>query len=203
MDSVTTAANTRIRLIVGLGNPGPDYEKTRHNAGAWLIEQLTHAEKLKLHTEIKFKGRLAKLVLDDQECWLLIPNTFMNLSGQSVSAVAKFYKINPAEILVAHDELDFPPGVIRLKKGGGVGGHNGLKDIAAHLQTPDFYRLRIGIGHPGDRDAVLNYVLGIPSKNDVKLIHSTIERALPFIPDLVKGDMAKVMQYLHTHNLLT
>ena len=141
---------SEIKLIVGLGNPGPQYESTRHNAGFWWVDQVCAETGSKLNLEAKFFGHAGKLN-GAIEAWLLKPTTFMNASGRAVGAIAKFYKITPEEILVIHDELDLPPGTTKLKKGGGHGGHNGLKDIAAQLGTPDFWRLRIGIGHPGEK----------------------------------------------------
>lgn len=185
-------------LIVGLGNPGAEYAHTRHNAGAWLIARLAEHFQTTLRHESKFKAQVARINSNDQECWLLIPNTFMNLSGQAVHAICQFYKIPTEEILVAHDELDFLPGTIRLKKGGGSGGHNGLKDITEKLSSPDYYRLRIGIGHPGDRHKVLDYVLNAPSKTDKTLIETAFTNFIPLLPDLITGKTEKVMQELHT-----
>lgn len=186
-----------IKLIVGLGNPGPEYEQTRHNAGAWLIKQLAAQFHVNLRRETKFKGFVAAITVHNHECWLLIPSTFMNLSGQAVNAVANFYKITPQEILVAHDELDFPAGTIRLKQGGGHGGHNGLRDIVAHLHSNDFHRVRIGIGHPGDRDQVHDYVLSAPSRHDRQQIENAIEQLIKTLPDLISGHFQKVMRELH------
>lgn len=187
-----------IKLIVGLGNPGKEYAGTRHNAGAWLVELLAQQHHVKLLPEAKVKGQIAKIIFDNQECWLMIPTTFMNHSGQAVQALANFYKIAAEEILIAHDELDFPAGVIRLKQEGGHGGHNGLRDIIAHLQTKNFARLRIGIGRPENSDQGIDYVLHAPSKHDEKLIMQAIENVLPMIPDLVAGNFQKVMQSLHS-----
>lgn len=181
---------------MGLGNPGPKYAKTRHNVGAWLVEELANQNHLSLRTEPKFSGQVACLDSKDQFCWLLIPNTFMNESGRSVQAVAKFYKISAEEILVAHDELDFPAGTIRLKVGGGHGGHNGLRDIIQCLGNP-FYRLRIGINHPGHRDLVTPYVLGEPSNQDRNKITQAIEEVLPIIPDLLAGEIDRAFRNLH------
>lgn len=189
---------SQIKLIVGLGNPGSDYANTRHNAGAWLVEALAEQQQQKLHLEKKFKANITHFKLLEHECWLLIPTTFMNLSGQAVKAFASFYKIAPQEILVAHDELDFTPGIVRLKQGGGAGGHNGLKDIIAQLPSPDFYRLRIGIGHPGNRDDVADYVLHTPSRHEHKQILDAIARALNLIPELIQGKMQHVMRELHS-----
>ena len=157
---------TTPRLIVGLGNPGPEYEATRHNVGFWFVDRLADTLKVSLAPQAKFYGKAARA----GDLWLLQPSTFMNRSGQAVAALANFYKISPAEILVIHDELDLPPGGIRLKQGGGNGGHNGLKDIQAKLGTPDFWRLRLGIGHPrtlGLSQQVADFVLHQPRKEEL------------------------------------
>lgn len=188
-----------IRLIVGLGNPGAEYEKTRHNAGFWLVDEL--AWKLKappLGPEGKFFGEAGRVKLDGEDLWLLKPMTFMNLSGQSVGALARFYKIAPEEVLVVHDELDLEPGIAKLKQGGGHGGHNGLKDIIAKLGTPNFWRLRIGIGHPGDRAEVVNFVLKKPRAEEQQEIDDAIGRALAVLPQVIAGDMPGAMKVLHT-----
>jgi PTH1 family peptidyl-tRNA hydrolase len=174
------------RLVVGLGNPGADYSETRHNAGFWFCERLAARLGASLAREARFHG-LAGLARSEG-VWLLLPQTFMNRSGQAVGALARFHKIAPAEMLVVHDELDIPPGQLRLKFGGGLGGHNGLKDIAAHLGTQDFWRLRIGIGHPGDRNEVVNYVLKPPRKEESAEIEFAIERALDLWPFIARGE---------------
>ena len=156
------------KLVVGLGNPGAEYSETRHNAGFWFCERLARELGVSFSKEARFHGFAANARNDG--VWLLMPQTFMNRSGQSVAALARFYRIEPAEILVVHDELDIPPGQLRLKFGGGLGGHNGLKDITAHLGTQDFWRLRIGIGHPGDRNEVVNFVLKRPGRAESDLI---------------------------------
>lgn len=186
-----------IQLIVGLGNPGPEYVDTRHNAGAWLVDLLAEQGQ-PLRLESKWKGRVGQTVLHDQHCRLLVPETFMNLSGLAVRTLADFYHISPEEILVIHDDLDLAPGDIRLKKGGGHGGHNGLRDIISHLNTPDFYRLRIGIGHPGHKDQVASYVLHRPSKTEQERILSAIESGLEVLPDIAIGHFEQAMQQLHT-----
>lgn len=186
-----------MRLIVGLGNPGREYEATRHNAGFWWVENLADAQGITLRSESRFFGKVARVSGGGQDCWLLLPQTFMNRSGQAVGALAGFYKIAPGEILVVHDELDLPPGVARLKKGGGVAGHNGLKDISARL-GPDFWRLRIGIGHPGDRAAVVNYVLHPPREEEAELISDAVTRSLEVWPLIFAGEMEKAMHRLHT-----
>jgi PTH1 family peptidyl-tRNA hydrolase len=190
--------HTPIKLIVGLGNPGSEYAETRHNVGAWLVEQLAEQQQQKLRVESKFKARVTRLRLAEHECWLLIPTTYMNHSGDPVQAFSHFHKISPEEILVAHDELDFPTGIVRLKKDGGAGGRNGLKDILAQLSTPNFYRLRIGIGHPGDRNKVIDYVLSSPSRADNKLITQAIDQAISVMPDLISGHFQKAVRELHT-----
>jgi len=190
-------AQQAVKLVVGLGNPGPEYEATRHNAGFWWVENLADAQRVRLRTEAKFFGRVGRLTGDPYDCWLLLPNTYMNESGRAVQALAAFYKISPENILVVHDELDLPPGTARLKKGGGVAGHNGLKDIAARI-GPDFWRLRIGIGHPGDRNAVTDYVLHPPRHEEVQQISSSVEQSLEIWPLLQAGEMEKAMHRLHT-----
>ena len=189
--------NTPIQLIVGLGNPGAQYEHTRHNVGAWFIESIVAHFNLTLRIESKFQGRLARLCQGEQVCWLLIPSTYMNQSGLAVQAVAHYYKIDPQAILVAHDELDFPAGDIRLKQSGGHGGHNGLRDIINRLQTSAFNRLRIGIDHPGHRDQVTPYVLGAPSLADKERIDGAIHQALQLMPEFLTGDLQGAFRKLH------
>lgn len=186
-----------IELIVGLGNPGPEYEHTRHNAGAWFVQQLATRFNINLRMEKKFSGLYASIDTDAHSCRLLIPSTFMNLSGQSVSALTSFYKIPAHAILVAHDELDFPPGIARLKYAGGHGGHKGISDIIRHVNTPNFYRLRLGIGHPGDRSQVSNYVLSRPSTSEREGIQSSIDQTMAVINDLLEGKIFHATQYLH------
>jgi peptidyl-tRNA hydrolase, PTH1 family len=187
-----------IRLVVGLGNPGSEYEETRHNAGFWFVDRLAGEARVNLRLETKFHGVLGRLRQGDQECWLLKPTTFMNLSGRAVLAVAHFYKILPNEILVAHDELDLEPGTVKLKYAGGHAGHNGLKDIAAQLGVPDFWRLRLGIGHPGDRGQVKDYVLHRPGKDERAAIDETIDQSLHVWPKLLAGQQESAMLALHT-----
>ncbi len=183
------------RLIVGLGNPGSQYSETRHNAGFWFCERLAD----KLGARFSHESRFHGLVANAREAgvWLLMPQTFMNRSGQAVGALARFYRIAPAEILVVHDELDIPPGQLRLKFGGGLGGHNGLKDSSAHLGTNDYWRLRIGIGHPGDRNEVVNYVLKPARREEQELIDEAIERALAAWPKIAGGDWNAATQRLN------
>lgn len=187
-----------LQLIVGLGNPGPDYQATRHNAGAWFVERLCKDAGVALSAEPKFKGRVASLTLQKRSLRILLPNTYMNHSGQAVIAICQFYKISPEQMLVVHDDLDLPPGCARLKWDGGDGGHNGLKDIIRHIGTKQFCRLRLGIGHPGDREGVLDYVLHRPSVSDEKSILMGIDRAISVLPDLVDGKLSKAMTTLHT-----
>ncbi len=181
------------RLIVGLGNPGSEYADTRHNLGFWFIDRLARELKIDLAPQGKFFGRVGRA----GECWLLQPTTYMNRSGQAVAALANFYKITADEVLVIHDELDLPPGAIRLKQGGGNGGHNGLKDIQAHLATPDFWRLRLGIGHPGVRNEVIDYVLKAPRREEQELIDPALDRCLLAWPKLGVGDYAAAQRQLH------
>lgn len=184
------------RLIVGLGNPGAEYEDTRHNAGFWFVDQLARDLKTHLAPQKNFFGLVAKA----GDVWLLQPTTFMNRSGQSVAALARFYKIAPAEVLVVHDELDLLPGAIRLKQGGGNGGHNGLKDIQAQLGTPDFWRLRLGIGHPRSlnlKQEVVDFVLHRPRHEEQQEIDRAIERCLLAWPRIAAGDFAGAQQQLH------
>lgn len=189
---------TGIRLLVGLGNPGPQYEDTRHNAGFWWIDELCRAHGTPLNAEAKFFGRTARLKSGPDEAWLLQPTTFMNGSGRAVAALARFHKIPPEAILVIHDELDLLPGNIKLKKGGGNGGHNGLKDITAHLGTPDFWRLRLGIGHPGEKSEVVNFVLRSPPREEAHLIQDCISQSTPLLPLLLTGSFEAAMLKLHT-----
>lgn len=190
--------NPGIQLFVGLGNPGAEYEATRHNVGFWWIDQVVAETSAKLAVESKFLGIAGRLKSAGHEAWLLKPTTYMNASGRSVAALAKFYKIEPQAILVIHDDLDLPPGGVKMKKGGGHGGHNGLKDIAAHLGTNDFWRLRLGIGHPGDRNAVINYVLHPPLRDDMPLIEANIDESTALLPMLLAGHFEAAMLKLHT-----
>ena len=191
-----------IRLIVGLGNPGAEYALTRHNAGFWLVDNLANTlPGCKLQRETRFNALAAKTHIAGQEVWLLEPQTYMNRSGQSVGALARFYKITPEEILVVHDELDILPGIAKLKKGGGSGGHNGLKDISAALGTQDYWRLRLGIGHPRDYNLaqqVADFVLQRPRPEQQREIEDALEKSLAIIPLLIEGNPNAAMLQLHT-----
>ncbi len=187
-----------IRLIVGLGNPGAEYEHTRHNAGAWFVNELADSAHLTLRHETKYRGFHGITKFNGQECHLLIPSTYMNLSGQSVSALANYYKIPPQAILVAHDEIDIPAGDIRLKFDGGHGGHNGLRDIIAQLHTKQFHRLRIGVGHPGNSKDVIDYVLKAPKKTERVEIDAAVHKAQEIVLLVVDGKFQKAMHQLHT-----
>lgn len=190
----------KIKLIVGLANPGAEYEKTRHNAGAWLIEALSRKQSSSLKIDSKFYGLVGKTQFASGEVKILIPTTFMNLSGKAVQAMAKFYQIKPDEILVAHDELDLNPGHAKFKLGGGHGGHNGLKDIITHLGNDrNFHRLRIGIGHPGDRNKVVSFVLNAPPKSEQILIDDAIDSALRYLPDYVNGEINAAMTKMNSY----
>ena len=187
-----------IKLFVGLGNPGPEYEATRHNAGFWWIDALSRELKAPLSFDKNYFGQVARLTLNGQIVWLLKPLTFMNLSGKSVAALARFFKIAPNEILVAHDELDIIPGQAKLKFGGSHAGHNGLRDIHAQLGSGDYWRLRIGVGHPGMKSEVIHWVLKKPSQEHRSGIDESIERALKALPELLKGEMEKATMLIHT-----
>ena len=187
-----------MKLIVGLGNPGREYAGTRHNAGFEWVDRLSQMLHAPLKAEVRFHGLCTQIRKNDIDLWLLEPQTFMNRSGQAVVALCQFYKILPDEIIVVHDELDLPPGIAKLKKGGGLGGHNGLKDIATRLGTQDFWRLRIGIGHPGDRNAVVGYVLHPPKKEEAPLIDEAIQKSLEVWPLIAQGACEAAMLKLHT-----
>jgi PTH1 family peptidyl-tRNA hydrolase len=191
-----------IRLIVGLGNPGPEYEQTRHNAGFWLVDNLANTlPGCRLQRESRFNALVARATIAGNDVWLLEPQTYMNRSGQSVGGLARFYKVNPDEVLVVHDELDIAPGVAKLKKGGSSGGHNGLKDITAALGTQDYWRLRLGIGHPRNQNsqqAVADFVLHRPRKEEQSLIEESIDKSLRIIPLLVEGKFDAATMQLHT-----
>ncbi|HEY2978211.1 MAG TPA: aminoacyl-tRNA hydrolase [Burkholderiaceae bacterium] len=186
-----------IRLLVGLGNPGPEYEGTRHNAGFWWIDAVARKLGATLLPDRAYHGLVARVNRPAGPLWLLEPQTFMNLSGKSVAALARFFKIAPDEILVAHDELDLPPGALKMKLGGGHAGHNGLRDIHAQLGTADYWRLRLGIGHPGIKSEVVNYVLRKPAPEHRDAIEQCIARSLDALPLLLDGDMERAMMKLH------
>ena len=187
-----------IKLIVGLGNPGPEYEQTRHNAGFWWVDEAARLLKTSLQMERSYFGLMARTQVNGHNLWLLEPQTFMNLSGKSVGALARFFKIAPEEILVVHDELDLPPGEAKLKRGGGHAGHNGLRDIHAQLGSADYWRLRVGIGHPGNKNEVANWVLKKPPMDDRIAIDQTLDRSLKALPDLIAGQMDKATALIHT-----
>ena len=187
-----------IKLIAGLGNPGRNHERDRHNVGFWFVSRLAAAERVELKSVAKYHGLVGKLPRPGGELRFVLPQTYMNLSGKSVGALARFYKILPEEVLVVHDELDFPPGTARLKLGGGVAGHNGLKDIASQLGTQGFWRLRIGIGHPGDKNLVADYVLKSPAPAERELIEAALARCMNVAELLLDGDMQAAMLKLHT-----
>lgn len=187
-----------IKLLVGLGNPGPSYEDTRHNAGFWWLESVARELNVSLQPERAYFGRCARATIQGEPLWLLEPTTFMNRSGQSVAALARFFKIPPEAILVAHDELDIDPGELKLKKGGSHAGHNGLRDIHAQLGSPDYWRLRIGIGHPGVKSEVVDWVLKKPAPDQREAIEQAMIRSLKALPDLLAGRMDKATAQIHT-----
>ena len=193
---------SEIKLIVGLGNPGEKYADTRHNAGEWLIERLARRFNVSLNPESKFFGKTARTLVNGKEVRLLVPTTFMNLSGKAVGALASFYRIKPEEILVIHDELALPAGTAKLKQGGGHGGHNGLKDIVAQLgNNNNFYRLRIGIGHPGHRDLVAGYVLNKPSPADRNALEKVLDEATDCVEMIFKDGMVKATNRLNSFKI--
>ena len=186
-----------ISLIIGLGNPGDKYSKTRHNAGFWFIDELARRYDASFKAESKFSGDVAKANIEGQPVWLLKPSTFMNRSGLAAHQISSFYKIPVGEILVAYDELDLPPGIVRLKKSGGHGGHNGLRDLHAQI-SKEYIRLRFGIGHPGDRNKVADYVLSRPNQNDEIEISNAIDRTLDVMDKIIVSDNDRAMNILHT-----
>lgn len=188
-----------IKLFVGLGNPGTEYEATRHNAGFWWLDGLARDLKVSFAPDKNYLAQVARCTVDGQARWLLKPQTFMNRSGQSVAAIARFFKIQPEEILVVHDELDVVPGQVKLKLGGGHAGHNGLRDIHAQLGSPGYWRLRVGVGHPGTKEEVVNWVLKKPAPDDRLAIETAIDRTLKAVPTLLAGDMEKATLLIHTH----
>ena len=189
-----------IKLIVGLGNPGPKYSDTRHNAGFWFVDELIANQHSSFSVDKKFMGDCARLLIEGVDVRVLKPETFMNNSGRAVKAITDYYGIGPTEILVAHDEIDLDVGTVRIKKGGGHGGHNGLRDIIEQTGDKEFLRLRIGVGHPGHKDDVINYVLERPCKDDDKVIKGSIGRAIEIMPLLFKGELNKAMTLLNAPN---
>ena len=187
-----------IKLIVGLGNPGNDYQNHRHNAGFWFLEALASQLGAGFNKQTKFFGETSKTLLANNKIHLLKPQTFMNCSGQAIQALTSYFNIAPEEVLIVHDELDLSPGTVRLKKGGGHGGHNGLRDAIKALDSNDFYRLRIGVGHPGTKNEVVNFVLNPPGKKELELIEESISDALAIIDHLVEDRFEQAMQRLHT-----
>jgi peptidyl-tRNA hydrolase, PTH1 family len=186
-----------VKLIVGLGNPGREYETSRHNAGFWFVDELARRHGGVFRLESRFNAELARVRIASEECWLAKPQDFMNHSGRVTAAVAVFYKLSAADILVAHDELDLPPGELRLKEGGGAGGHNGLKDLISHFDE-DFWRIRLGVGHPGVRDLVLPYLLGRTNASERAPVEEAVREAADVLPLLLEQGPAIAMQRLHT-----
>ena len=185
-----------IRLVAGLGNPGKDYERTRHNAGFWVLERFAADAGIALRLDTKYQARVGRDPASG--AWLVLPQTFMNASGRAVYMLAGFFKIAPAEILVVHDELDFAPGVAKLKLGGGIAGHNGLRDISQRLGSHEYWRMRIGIGHPGDKSLVHDYVLHRPSTEERTAIEGAIDAAVGVLPQCLAGDLQGAMLKLHS-----
>lgn len=191
-------AEQHIRLIVGLGNPGPKYEDTRHNAGFWFVDEVARRKGCSLRNEVKFHGNMGRIQSGGADYRLLQPLTFMNRSGQSVAAVTRYFDIAAEQMLVVHDELDLPPGQVRLKQGGGHAGHNGLRDIMSTLGNRDFWRLRVGIDHPGDRNRVVDYVLNRPGKDETQAIGRSLDEAADVLPDILIGRFQQAMNRLHS-----
>jgi peptidyl-tRNA hydrolase, PTH1 family len=187
----------QIKLIVGLGNPGPEYSETRHNAGFWFVDRLITTHNASFSADRKFFGETTRFSLEGVDCRALKPETFMNHSGRAVMAITDYYGIDPAEVLIAHDEIDLEAGTVRIKKDGGHGGHNGLRDVIEQTGHKDFLRLRIGVGHPGHKDDVIDYVLNRPDMDDKKHIEESIERAVEIMPLLFKGEHNKAMTLLN------
>jgi peptidyl-tRNA hydrolase, PTH1 family len=191
--------SNNIRLLVGLANPGAEYAKTRHNAGAWVVQELARVHNVSLREESKYFGVTGRITTNGQDLRLLIPTTYMNLSGKSVAALANFFQIKPEEILIAHDELDLPPGVAKFKKGGGHGGHNGLRDTISKMgNNKEFYRLRVGIGHPGDKNKVANFVLGKAPVKEQECIDAAVDEAVRCMDILLKDGLNKAQNRLHS-----
>ncbi len=188
----------QVKLIVGLGNPGGDYKLTRHNAGFWFLDEVAQRFGCVFRKESKFFGDVCKVVIDGTDCWLIKPSTFMNKSGQAVAAISAYYKVAVEDTIVVHDEIDLEPGQLRLKKGGGHAGHNGLRDIISAIGGRDFLRIRLGVGHPGDKSRVAGFVLGQPSKTEQEKIDDAVYRGLKEFEELVCGDVNKAMKALNT-----
>ena len=193
-----SARSIDLKVIVGLGNPGPKYTETRHNAGFWYIEEVARKYSATFRPDKKFHAEVAKVTIAGKDIWLLKPDTFMNLIGRAVQSLLSFYRITAQQLLVAHDEIDLDPGTIKLKTGGGHGGHNGLRDIINQLGTKDFHRLRIGVGHPGSKDQVVDFVLHNASRDERALIDRDIDEAVSVMPDLASGALEQAMQRLHS-----
>ena len=187
-----------LKVIVGLGNPGPKYTETRHNAGFWFVEEVARKYGVTFRQEKKLYGEVAKVNVQGGDIWLLQPDTFMNRSGLATNSLLSFYRISAEQLLVAHDEIDLPPGTAKLKTGGGHGGHNGLRDIINQLGSKDFHRLRIGVGHPGSKEQVVDYVLHSASRDERILIDRDIDDAVSVMPELASGELEKAMQILHS-----
>jgi PTH1 family peptidyl-tRNA hydrolase len=194
-------ATPRLRLVVGLGNPGPQYQHTRHNAGFWLVDELARQYGGRFRPDAKFSGEVCQINIAGQNIWLLKPMTFMNRCGQAIGRMSSFYQIPLPAILVAHDDLDLPPGTVRLKRAGGHGGHNGLRDSIRHLGGNDFLRLRLGIGHPGDSREVVDYVLRRAPQDEQQLIEQAIQDAVREFPRILEGQLEKAMHSLHSRQL--
>jgi PTH1 family peptidyl-tRNA hydrolase len=192
-------AGLALKLIVGLGNPGRKYQHTRHNAGWWWVDELAERYRGSWHVESREHQEQTRIQIEGSELWLLKPTSFMNNSGGPTAAMAKFYRVAPSEMLVVHDEIDLPPGIARLKYGGGHGGHNGLRDVIAHLGA-DFWRLRLGVGHPGSKDLVIGSVLDRPTTAEQEAIEGAVSRSLDIIPDLLRSGAEKAMHTLHSSN---
>jgi PTH1 family peptidyl-tRNA hydrolase len=190
-------AGQPLKLIAGLGNPGPEYARTRHNAGYWYVDVLAQSAQGAWRRESRHQCEVARVTLADSELWLIKPTTYMNHSGAAVHSIAGFYRIAPAEILVVHDEIDLPPGIARLKQGGGHGGHNGVRDVMAQL-GPDFWRLRIGVGHPGHKDQVIDAVLDRATPAEQQLIDAALTRSLAALPEMLREGAQQAMHRLHT-----
>jgi len=187
-----------LKVIVGLGNPGTKYTETRHNAGFWFIEEVARKYGATFRSDKKFHGEVAKVSIEGKDIWLLKPDTYMNRSGLATQSLLSFYRITAEQLLVAHDEIDLPPGTAKLKTGGGHGGHNGLRDIISQLGSKEFHRLRIGVGHPGSKDQVVDYVLHTASRDDRILIDQDIDDAVSVMPELASGVLEQAMQKLHS-----